>query len=257
MWKGVILWTLIWTSFVIAEEQRQEIADDTNPTKAVFFSVREEYYNLDSGAGKNAFIFRADKAIFEGLKPLRPKGIIMRMDLPVSTAHVGADTDWGLGDAYFQTLLFPYLGKKLLFAAGSGILIPTATDTILGSGKFQIAPIAGVIRLFPPRRGYLEGYFLLKVQDYKSFAGDSDRADIHYLIVTPTVMYRLNRKNWIVVDTEMKTNWLADHRTSYRSGFQFGRMINRRMGMWVKPEIPWGANKELDWVLKFTVIVVK
>ena len=261
MKKLIFIAILLGSSFAFAQTPQQpqnsEIADDTNPSKAVLFSVREEYYKLDSGSWKNAFIFRADKAIFEGMRPLRPKGMILRMDLPVSAARLAGDTQWGLGDTYFQALLFPHLGRKVLFAAGSGILLPTATDSFLGSGKFQIAPLAAFIGFFPPRRGYMEGYFLLKLQDYYSFYGDSDKPDIHYFQVTPTILYRLNRKNFIVLDTEMKTNWLADNRTSFRTGIQFGRMMNRKMGFWIKPEIPWGNNKELDWVLKFTLIFAK
>jgi hypothetical protein len=95
----------------------------------------------------------------------------------------------------------------------------------------------------------------MKFQDYYSFAGSSSRPDIHYFQFTPTLLYRIDRKNWIMIDTEMKTNWLQDNRTVFRSGIQLGRMFNRKVGFWIKPEIPWGNNRDLDWVLKFTMVL--
>ncbi len=55
---------LLASPVVVAQTEQQpstpEIADDTNPTKAVFFSLREEYYNFRSNSWNNLLIFRAD-----------------------------------------------------------------------------------------------------------------------------------------------------------------------------------------------------
>ena len=251
---------LLTASVVLAQSEQgpstAEIPDDTNPTKAVLFSIRDEYYNFRSDSWTNLVTFRADQAILKRSK-LKPKGIILRGDLPIASGHRSETTQTGLGDLYFQSLLFPHLRKTFVFAAGTGLALPTATDSFLGFGKWQIAPLAVPVWFFPPRREFMEGYFLVKFQDFYSFAGKSNRSDIHYFLVTPTVLYRINRKNWILLDTEMKTNWLADNRTSFRSGIQLGRMFSPKFGFWIKPEIPWGNNREADWVLKFTMILAK
>ena len=254
----VILLSL--SSVVLAQTGQQaattEIPDDTNPTKAVLFSIRDEYYNFRSDSWTNFVILRADQALLEKSK-LKPKGMILRGDLPIASGHVGETTQTGLGDLYFQSLLFPHLRKTFVFGAGAGVVLPTATDSLLGFGKWQIAPLAVPVWFFPPRRGFMEGYFLVKFQDFYSFAGKSNRSDIHYFLVTPTVQYRINRKIWILLDTEMKTNWLAENRTSFRSGIQLGRMFSPKIGFWIKPEIPWGNNREADWILKFTIILAR
>lgn len=102
-----------------------------------------------------------------------------------------------------------------------------------------------------------KGFFLTKFQNFFSYAGSETRADVNYLLITPTFLWRITRKNWIVLDAESKTNWESDHRTSYRVGLQLGRMFNRKVGVWVKPEIPFGANREGDWTMKFTLILAK
>lgn len=250
---------LLASSIVLAQTEppssTTEIVDDTNPTKAVLFSIRDEYYNFRSDSWNNFVILRADQALLKGR--LKPKGIILRADLPIATAHRGKITRTGLGDLYFQSLFFPHLRRTFVFAAGSGLVLPTATDSFLGGGKWQIAPLAVPIWFFPPKSGFMRGYFLTKFQDFYSFAGNTNRRDFHYFLVTPTVLYRIDRKNWILLDTEVKTNWLAGNRTSFRSGILLGRMFSPKIGFWIKPEIPWGKNRESDWVLKFTMVLAK
>src|SRR3990170_2403854 len=95
-------------------------------------------------------------------------------DLPIASGHRSETTQTGLGDLYFQSLLFPHLRKTFVFAAGTGLALPTATDSFLGFGKWQIAPLAVPVWFFPPRREFMEGYFLVKFQDFYSFAGKSN-----------------------------------------------------------------------------------
>jgi hypothetical protein len=241
--------------FAQTQAQNAELsaADDTNPTKPVFLSIRQEYYNQLSERWTNLFMVRTDKVVLKDTQTLRPKGIILRVDLPISSSHVSNNTEIGLGDVYAQGLFFPRLRKTFTFAAGTGFFFPTATDSILGQGKWQAAPLAIPIWIFPQSRGF----FLTKFQDVISFAGNGTRPEIHYHLITPTLMWRYSPKSWILLDTEAKINWRLDNRTSYRSGVQFGKMFNRKFGLWVKPEFPWGEHREADWFLKFAVILAK
>jgi len=259
--RGIFCALFLLTAPVVLAQSEQgpptaEVPDDTNPTKAVLFSIRNEYYNFRSDSWANFVVLRADQAILKRSK-LKPKGIIFRSDLSIGSGHRGETTKTGLGDLYLQSLFFPHLRKTFVFAGGTGLVLPTATDSFLGFGKWQIAPLVLPVWFFPQRRGFMEGYFLVKFQDFYSFAGKSNRPDIHYFLITPIVQYRINRKNWILLDTEMKRNWLADNRTSFRSGIQLGRMFSPKFGFWIKSEIPWGKNREADWVLKFTMILAR
>jgi hypothetical protein len=59
--------------------------DDSDPTRPVRWSLREEYYNLPGPAWNNAFIFRVDRAVFkERLRPLGKSGVLTRLDIPSS-----------------------------------------------------------------------------------------------------------------------------------------------------------------------------
>src|SRR5262245_45846088 len=115
-----------------------EDIDDTNPTKPVFLSLREEYYNLTDDRYRNSFIIRNDKIVLKDNTALKPKGLIFRFEVPISTVHVPGRTETGLGDIYFQGLIFPHL-KPLTLGVGTGFLLPTATNSLTGQGKWQAA----------------------------------------------------------------------------------------------------------------------
>ena len=229
----------------------QEIKDDTNPTKPVFLSLREEYYRLGDNLSRNFVVLRSDKVILSKTH-LKPKGMILRWDLHIARTSAGAVTQTGLGDLYMQSLLFPLLGK-FTFVAGSGFVLPTATDSQLGRGKWQMAPLAAPLWFFPQNKGF----FFVKFQDFFSFAGNGTRSDVHYFLSTATVLWRYTRKSWVLLDTETKTNWELDNATSYRSGIQLGTMLSPNIGLWIKPEIPWAEHREGSWALKFTFLFAK
>lgn len=169
----------------------------------------------------------------------------------MSAAGFGQTTEAGLGDLYSQFLHVPFLTPRFAQVTGSGLVFPTDTHRSLGSGKWQLAPLGAPIWFFPRRKGF----FFVKVQDFISFAGDDRRPNIHFLLTTPTVLYRLTPRWWILVDTESKTNWERDDRTSFRSGFAVGYTFNRRVTAWIKPEVPWGGNREGDWALKIALVL--
>jgi hypothetical protein len=220
---------------------------DEDPTRAVFFSVREEYRNLKNGAWNNRLIIRKDEAIFKTGRGLKPRGLLLRADFPITSTRLGSDTRFGLGDLYGQALLVPYINRRFAFAGGTGLSIPTATDKTTGTGKWQIAPLAVPVWFLPRAKGF----FLVKVQNFKSFAGPSSRADLNFLLVTPTLFYRPARRWWILADAESSTDWIRDKNTNYRVGFQVGRVLTPKFALAVKPEVPFGGRRAGDWTLKF------
>jgi len=239
---------LLYASSIAQAQQTQDGADE-DPTRVVFLSVREEYRNLTNGAWNNRIVLRKDRVLFQGRR-FAPRGFLTRGDLPIATTHAGSETHTGLGDLYNQVLFVPHANQSFAFATGTGMFFPTATDKTLGTGKWQIAPMVAPVWYLPPTKGF----FFVKAQDVISFAGVGDRPDIHYLLVTPTLLYRPVRRWWMVAALESRTNWENDNRTDFRAGFQVGRIVGGRLGFAVRPEIPFGGTKLGDWTLAFSVI---
>ena len=233
-----------------ADEPQQ--ADADNPIKAVFFSVRNEYGNQLDDDWAYALILRSDRAWLSRHKRLGGKvGLLTRLDVPIASAHTGGATQTGLGDLYAQALYVPWLTRSFALAMGSGLTFPTATSETIGFGKWQLAPILVPVWFFP--RG--KGFFLIRLHEHVSFAGDASRPGVNYLQTTPSVIYNFRRAWWLSLDTEATTDWQRDNRISFRSGVELGHIIRKGFGLKgfglsFKPEIPWGVNRAGDWTVK-------
>jgi hypothetical protein len=221
---------------------------DSDPTKPVLFSVRPEFYRVDDNIWRTQVIARYDQATLRNRRWAGGKrGMLLRFELPMVTAETPADTSGstGLGDAYAQLLLIPKLSGRFAFVAGTGLLLPTATNTILGGGKWTLAPAVLPVWFI---RGV--GMAFVKVQDFISIAGDEDRPDTHFMLITPTFIHTVGRSSWLLFDSETKTDWQRDGRTGVKSGLQWGWIVSPGFGLWVKPEVWWGQNRDGKWNLK-------
>jgi hypothetical protein len=225
---------------------------DSDPTRPVVWSLREEFYGA-SGSWSNVFIFRSDRAFLrERGKFGNRRGILTRFDVPVAVANRRGETQGGLGDLYAQAFLIPHLTQKFALAAGSGFIFPTATDRLLGNGKFLVAPVIAPV-WFVPRHGF----FLLKLQDFISVAGDGVRPDLHYFTTTPLLVWRVrNKPYWVQLDGETKTNFTGTGQSGYKAGLLLGRMFARR-GVWVKAEVFWGPARDANFAIKTSFFKVR
>jgi hypothetical protein len=228
-----------------------ELDTDSDPTRPVFFSIRPEFYNPSAGVTQEALIFRLDRASLGGQRWLPGRrGVLLRFEVPLVETHAaGLPLQAGLGDAYAQILAVPYLTRSSAFLVGTGVLAPSASDNLLGAGKWVLAPVAAPVWFFARR-----GMFFVKFQNFASFAGESGRPDVNYLLITPTFIHAVLGRWWVLADSEAKTNWLMDSQTSVKSGLQVGRRLNSGLAFWVKPEFYWGARRDGTWNLKFGLV---
>jgi hypothetical protein len=217
----------------------EEVGAGGNPTRAVLYSLREEFYALRGDAWQNIFVARADAAILpKAPLPAHASGILLRADLPFPVLHAGGSTEGGLGDLYGQALLVPRFSPLFLLPFGTGFIFPTATSSVLGSGKFILAP-AVIPALFFRGRGFA----YVKIQDWFSFAGASSRPSVHFLTVTPTILWRIGPSSWTLVDEESNTNWEAGGSTWAKVGFELGTLLSRGHGISLKSEYQFGGSR--------------
>ena len=240
---------------VIARAQTRapetDTTHDSNPTRAVFFSIRPELYKPSADVIRTAVIFRYDHAALVERRWLPGRrGVVFRFEVPIAQAHIaGAAGETGLGDAYGQLLLVPYVSRAFAFVAGAGLIVPTATGDLLGAGKWVLAPAAGPV-WFQAGRGMI----FVKLQNFVAIAGAAGRPDINYFAITPSMIRVFERRWWMMADSDVKIDWLRDRRTNVKSGLQIGRAITPRVAVWAKPEVWWGANRDGRWNLKCAVV---
>lgn len=185
--------------------------------------------------------------------------LITRYIIPIATQYdiTGENTSQsGLSDATVSAFLSPSHTKNgLTWGVGPAFLIPTATNTYLGTGKFGIGPTAVILK---QANGFTYGALLNQIW---SVAGQSDRPDVSQLFVQPFFTY-----NWksgagigivgsITQDWESKTN--VSTITLPLSGItKFGKQI---IQLAVGPQIPIsGPNKaDFGWRAQLVLIFPK
>lgn len=232
-------------------EPQVQVEDD--PTKPIIFSIRNEHRFLGNDSWANTTILRFDQLTLKNLgNKGGAKGLILRFDIPINTVHAGNTTKAGLGDLYAQALYIPKVSRKFALAVGSGVVLPTATSDILGRGKLIFSPTVVPVWYFANRKRFA----LLRIQNFFSVAGKSDKPDVNYFIAAPAIVHPLGKGWWVMGDTELKWDWKAKLGSGI-TGVQLGRMVKGKYGIWIKPEVPWGPGRLGDFNFKFTVFKVR
>ncbi len=112
----------------------------------------------------------------------------------------------GFGDMTYVGLFSPSATKKLgegnfTWGAGFDIGMPTASEDILGTGKWTAGPTALAVYMGPKWKvGGLLTHF-------KDFSGDSDRADVNLTNLQYFLFYSLNDTTSIGMAPNIICNW--------------------------------------------------
>ena len=115
----------------------------------------------------------------------------------------GSDT--GFGDIILGAGIGPQKSEGLLYGLGGTFVFPTASNDLIGSGKWQAGP-AGI--LF-----YLEKKVLVGVlaQQWWSFAGQSDRESTNHASFLCYFIYNL-KNNWqLRYNPNIVVDWTAEN----------------------------------------------
>jgi len=135
--------------------------------------------------------------------------LISRTILPVIAQGdvTGLGTSqFGLGDT-LQSLFFSPAkpsASGVVWGAGPVVLLPTASDRALGTGKLGIGPTAVVLRI----DGQIS-YGALANHIW-SIAGSSTRGDVSASFVQPFLSYTTRKATTFTIQTETSYDWLGD-----------------------------------------------
>ena len=133
----------------------------------------------------------------------------------------GSDDAFGFGDINYQGFFTPRTTGDFTWGVGPSLIIPTATDTVLGSGKWSLG--ASAVGLVTKDR-IVAGALISQVW---SFAGDDDRSEVSFLTLQPFFNYNFEG-GWYAVSAPILTaNWNAEgEQWVIPIGGGFGRVFN-------------------------------
>ena len=125
------------------------------------------------------------------------------ISLPPLAPGIGKAT--GLGDLNPTFFLSPAKPGELIWGVGPTFTLPTATDKLLGDGKFSLGP-AGVVLT-------IQGHWVLGalMNNQWSAAGWSSGGRVNQLLLQPFVNYNLPDHWFLVSGPVLTANWAAKH----------------------------------------------
>jgi hypothetical protein len=134
---------------------------------------------------------------------------------------------YGFGDLNPSFFLSPAKTGKLIWGVGAAVVLPTATNPILGQGKWSLGP--SVVVLAQPAKWTLGAL----VNNVFSFAGQSARPDVNQMLFQYFINYNLNKGWYITWQPILTANWEAGN--GGRWVVPFGGGIGRIMKLGFQP----------------------
>jgi hypothetical protein len=151
-------------------------------------------------------------------------------DGPPAPVDLFSGRTTGFGDMYYVGLFTPKEGIKLegggnfLWGAGFDLGIPTATEDVLGTGKWTAGPSALGVYMGPKWKiGSL-------VQHYWDFAGDDDRSDVNMTNLQYFIFYSIDETTSIGAAPNIIANWEQDSDNTWTVPIGLGISKTVQMG---------------------------
>jgi hypothetical protein len=167
------------------------------------------------------------------------------------TSASGRDGEFGLGDINPSFFFVPRTTSKITWGVGPTFVLPTATQSFTGQGKWSAGP-TGVVLVTTKH-----AVFGALANNVWSFAGSSDRQSVNQLLIQPFFNYNFPKGWYLTTSPIITSNWEAANgveKWTVPIGGGFGRVfaigeqkVNASLqAFWnvVKPD---GAG---DWTLR-------
>lgn len=253
----VVLTAGCWISTAAAEESAADLARASqNPVADMISLPFQNNTNFNIGPDD-------DTQNVLNIQPVWPvslnddTNLITRTIVPIISQpklFPGGERENGLGDIQFTAFYSPKKPTSggLIWGAGPVILMDTATDRVLGTGKWSVGPSIVLLKM---TGDWVIGALAQNVWD---FAGDNDRESVNQFLMQPFINYNFPHiaGRYLSFSPIITANWEASSKDTWTVPiggqigqiFRWGRQpINVSAGAYYNIEKPQFGS---DWSLR-------
>lgn len=218
--------------------------------------------NTDVGIG--AYNGSKNTLNFQPVIPisLSPKlNVITRVVLPIITQQditASGVKQSGLSDAIVSAFFCPSEVKNgLTCGVGPAILVPTATNKLLGNEKFGVGPTAIILK---QTNGWTYGALVNQIW---SVAGSKDRADFNQMFIQPFMSYNWKSGAGAGGNFEIIQNWEGNVTVVYCNPTISGitklgnQMVQLAVGPRIPVSVPAGSRPDFGVRVVFNLVFPK
>jgi len=132
--------------------------------------------------------------------------VISRTILPIIHQHnvVNTSSQSGLGDITQSFFFAPTDSKRFIWGAGPVVLIPTATNDLLGTEKFGLGPTLLILK---QEHAWTYGFLTNHIW---SVAGSDSRASVNSTFIQPFLAYNTKDAWTFGLNTESSYDWVGN-----------------------------------------------
>lgn len=195
------------------QERAAELAKKLSNPVAALISVPLQN-NFDFGAGPNddGFQYRLNIQPVVPISLNEDWNLISRTILPFICQEdvIGTSSQTGLGDTVQSLFLSPQAPGPggLIWGAGPVLLLPTATDSLLGAEQWGAGPTVVVLK---QQKGWTYGAL---ANHLWSFAGNGSRTEVNATFLQPFVAYTTKKQTTFTLNSESTYDWEREQWTA-------------------------------------------
>ena len=202
----------------------------TDPTAIVGrFQLTSQYLDLTPHANATVSTARVDL-------PFR-RDFLLRMDMPflrtTDAQHPGMGSQRGLSDLAVTAGWRAYNTPEYALLVGAVGTFPTASEPVLGFGKYTVGPAVATARFLPRLDSFLIG--LLSYQT--SVGGDPSRKDVSLFNITAQVNSFWGQRWWTVLQSVWNVDFERSGKSSMVMELEGGRNLIGRFGAYIRPGV--------------------
>lgn len=205
-WSAVVMAAALATRLAWAEPTAEELAKKTQNPVADLISVPfQNNFNFNTGPGdKTVWVLNVQPVV--PITLTEKWNLITRWIMPIihqPSLAPGVDAASGFGDINPSFFFSPKGSEKFIWGAGPTFTFPTASDRLLGAGKYSMGPTAVALSMQGP------WVFGALGNNQWSYAGWGDTR-VNQFLLQPFLNYNFKGGWYLSSAPIMTSNWVAD-----------------------------------------------